>query len=70
MTATRSKGREFDAVIVLDSDDNEWPNHLSNDMEEERRLFYVALSRAKKFLCFVVSSEREGSRFLLEARLI
>ena len=70
LTATRSKGREFDAVIVLDSDDNEWPNHLSNDMEEERRLFYVALSRAKKFLCFVVSSEREGSRFLLEARLI
>lgn len=70
MTATRSKGHEYDAVIVLDVDDGEWPNHLTNDIEEERRLFYVAMSRARKYLCFVNSSDRLESRFLLEARLI
>ena len=70
MTATRSKGHEFDAVIILDADDGEWPARMSNDIEEERRLFYVALSRARKYLCFVISGEKLESRFLLEAGLI
>ena len=70
VTATRSKGREYDAVIVLDVDADEWPNHLSEDIEEERRLFYVAMSRARKFLCFVTSEEKLESRFLLETGLI
>ena len=70
MTATRSKGHEYDAVIVLDVDDGEWPNHMAEDVEEERRLFYVALSRARKYLCFVNSSDKLESRFLLETRLI
>lgn len=70
LTATRSKGREFDAVIVLDADDGEWPNHLCTDIEEERRLFYVAMSRAKEYLYFTLSEENTPSRFLLEAGLI
>ena len=70
MTATRSKGHEYDAVIILDVDEDEWPNQLSDDIEEERRLFYVALSRAKKYLCFVTSEDRLESRFLLESGLI
>ena len=70
LTATRSKGREFDAVIVLDADDREWPNHLCTDIEEERRLFYVAMSRAKEYLYFTLSEENTASRFLLEAGLI
>ena len=70
MTATRSKGHEYDAVIVLDADDDVWPNRLSDDIEEERRLFYVALSRAKKYLYFITSDDRLESRFLLETRLI
>ena len=67
MTATRSKGHEFDAVIVLDADDNEWPNRMNGDIEEERRLFHVAMSRAKKYLYFVTDSRNLESRFLLEA---
>ena len=67
MTATRSKGMEFDAVIILDADDNEWPNRLNGDIEEERRLFHVAMSRAKKYLYFIVDSRHLESRFLLEA---
>ena len=70
MTATRSKGHEFDAVIILDADDEEWPNQMATDIEEERRLFYVALSRARKYLCFVVDGGRLESRFLLEAGLL
>ena len=70
LTATRSKGKEFDAVIVLDADINEWPNQLSNDIEEERRLFYVAMTRAKQYLYFMVSGESAPTRFLLEAKLI
>ena len=70
VTATRSKGHEYDAVIILDADDSEWPNPLANDIEEERRLFYVALSRARKYLCFVSAEENLASRFLLEAGLI
>lgn len=67
MTATRSKGHEFDAVIILDSNDDEWPNRLNRDIEEERRLFYVAMTRARKYLYFVTPSDRLESRFLLEA---
>ena len=70
MTATRSKGHEYDAVIILDVDDDEWPNRLTDNIEEERRLFYVAMTRARKYLYFAVSSGKLESRFLLEARVI
>ena len=70
VTATRAKGHEYDAVIVLDADDEVWPNRISGDIEEERRLFYVALSRAKKSLFFVTSADVWTSRFLLETRLV
>ena len=69
LTATRAKGHEFDAVIILDANDDEWPNHLSDDIEEERRLFYVAVSRARKMLCFVIDGEHKASRFLQECGL-
>ena len=69
LTATRSKGHEFDAVIILDANDEEWPNHLTEDIEEERRLFYVAISRARKYLCFVCDGEHAESRFLDECGL-
>lgn len=67
LTATRSKGREFDNVIILDVHDGEWPSALSDDIEEERRLFYVAMTRARHHLYFVVSEDNMSSRFLLEA---
>lgn len=66
LTATRSKGHEFDAVIILEAYDNEWPAWLSDDIEEERRLFYVAMTRAKKYLYFMTSEDEAQSRFLQE----
>lgn len=58
MTALRAKGKEFDAVIVLDANDGIWPSKLAktdNDLEQERRLFYVAMTRARRYLYFIVN---------------
>ncbi len=53
LTAHRAKGLEFDHVIVLDGG---WKQPARNsDADEERRLYYVAMTRAKKTLalaCF------------------
>ena len=48
LTAHGAKGLEFDHVIVLDGDWNQPGNN--NDVDEERRLYYVAMTRAKKTL--------------------
>lgn len=56
-TALRVKGQEFDKVIVLDTIDGIWPCFPYNssvvppeEVEGERRLFYVAATRAKQEL--------------------
>ena len=69
VTATRSKGHEYDGVIILDCYDTEWPHSLSEDIEEERRLMYVAMTRAKKYLYFISSNDRKESRFIDEMRI-
>ena len=48
LTAHSAKGLEFDHVVVLDGDWNQ-PGG-GNDADEERRLYYVAMTRAKKTL--------------------
>ena len=48
LTAHRAKGLEFDHVVVLDGDWNQGEN--GNDADEQRRLYYVAMTRAKKTL--------------------
>ena len=50
ITVHQSKGCEFDTVILVGASENEMPSYgarLSGDEEEEKRIFYVALSRAK-----------------------
>ncbi len=69
VTATRSKGHEYDAVVVLDCYDTEWPNSLATDIEEERRLMYVAITRTRKYLYFISSVDKEESRFIAEMGL-
>lgn len=77
MTALRTKGREFDSVFVLDANDGIWPNKMSEEnghLEEERRLFYVTVTRAKNNLLFFESGRVQGkdlepSRFLDEMEL-
>ena len=48
LTAHAPKGLEFDHVVVLDGD---WESHRrSSDGDEERRLYYVAMTRARQTL--------------------
>lgn len=68
MTVHASKGLEFDGVFVTGLEQGLFPSmresDASRDPEEERRLFYVALTRARKrvFLTFARERLRWGSR--------
>jgi len=52
MTIHKSKGLEFDHVAVFGVARHVMP-HRENDRDEEVRILYVALTRARKYLCFV-----------------
>ena len=59
MTMHASKGLEFPVVIICDANQNIIPHKKAieaGNIEEERRLFYVAMTRAKEFL-FIVRPE-------------
>lgn len=66
MTVHASKGLEFDYVFVSGLEEDLFPQHSNDDRdsEEERRLFYVALTRARKkvFLTFASTRTIFGSR--------
>ncbi|MDL1913270.1 MAG: ATP-dependent DNA helicase [Bergeyella sp.] len=79
MTIHLSKGLEFPVVNLVGLEESLFPSFISTssreDLEEERRLFYVALTRAEKqvFLSYAVSrfrwgkiTDAEPSRFLSE----
>ena len=60
VTVHQSKGLEFDVVFVAGLNEGEFPTRLSERegrLEEERRLFYVALTRAKRRLVLTSSSQ-------------
>jgi DNA helicase-2/ATP-dependent DNA helicase PcrA len=67
MTMHGSKGLEFDTVIIAGISDKIIPDRTS-DLEEERRLFYVALTRAKKelHLLYYKNGPDELPRFIRE----
>ena len=53
ITVHQAKGCEFDTVIIAGADDNHFPSYAarqSGQEEEEKKVFYVAISRAKKKL--------------------
>lgn len=61
ITAHASKGREFDHVWVAGAEDGLYPHSLSTDaagVEEERRLFFVAVSRARTSLTITLRQRR------------
>lgn len=60
MTAYRAKGKEFDTVILLDTVNGIWPHQRATnqrELEAERRLFYVAFTRAKERVIMLTSTE-------------
>ena len=60
MTVHCSKGLEFECVIIAGADQGIFPlqNDFYSDIEEERRLFYVALTRAKSNLLITTVESR------------
>ncbi|MDA9849211.1 UvrD-helicase domain-containing protein [Flavobacteriaceae bacterium] len=66
MTIHLAKGLEFPIVYIVGLEENLFPSAMNlnsrNDLEEERRLFYVALTRAEKeaYLSYALSRYRWG----------
>jgi DNA helicase-2/ATP-dependent DNA helicase PcrA len=69
-TVHQAKGLEFAAVFIISLADGMFPLRRSieaNDVEEERRLFYVAVTRARDelYLCFPKVNTKGGPAMLL-----
>jgi DNA helicase-2/ATP-dependent DNA helicase PcrA len=78
MTLHSAKGLEFDAVFLVGWEEGIFPHSLSiqeDNLEEERRLAYVGITRAKKYAHITYAKNRKvynqwqsnmPSRFLAE----
>jgi DNA helicase-2/ATP-dependent DNA helicase PcrA len=79
MTVHSAKGLEFRVVFIVGMEEGLFPSQMSSDsmraLEEERRLFYVAITRAEEYLVITNARSRfrygktefsEPSRFLRE----
>ena len=74
MTIHSAKGLEFEDVFVIHANEGEIPHQKAekkDEIEEERRLFYVALTRAKNNLCISYITQKnwnsiKPSRFVEE----
>lgn len=65
MTMHGAKGLEFDTVFILGANENVVPYRKAetkDELEEERRMFYVAMTRAKRKLVITYPRERNGKR--------
>jgi DNA helicase-2/ATP-dependent DNA helicase PcrA len=79
MSTHAAKGLEFEAIFLVGMEENLFPSYMSmstpEQIDEERRLFYVAITRAKKYLSLSYANSRyqygqsrfnDPSRFLEE----
>lgn len=62
----RSKGLEYDKTLIIDMNKNEFPiidyeKDPEASLEEERRVFYVAMTRAKENL-FILSTKKRNNK--------
>lgn len=65
LTMHGAKGLEFHTVFVIGANEDICPYkkaETAEEIEEERRLFYVAMTRAKKRLVISYSKERNGKK--------
>lgn len=73
MSLHGSKGLEWDKVWIMGVEDGRIP-HLESPIEEERRLFYVGMTRARHLLVCSHTEDREKgivrSPFLIESGLV
>ena len=70
LTIHASKGLEFETVYIIDLMDGRFPNFKlmakTGSLEEERRLFYVATTRAKRnlYYCFAYFDSSKNTNYL------
>ncbi len=80
LTIHKAKGLEFEAVFIIGLNEGIIPSYFAkfNDLEEERRLCYVAITRAKKYLFISTTTlmmvnglyqKHKPSRFISEANI-
>lgn len=65
MTMHGAKGLEFDTVFIVGANEGVSPYkkaETKEELEEERRMFYVAMTRAKRKLVITYAKERNGKR--------
>ncbi len=74
MSFHAAKGLEFDAVYIISANEGITPSKTASiqELEEERRLFYVAMTRAKQYLHisdtdYIYNRAQTRSRFVREA---
>lgn len=77
MTAHNAKGLEFPVVFIVGMEDGVFPHYMNLEedylLEEERRLFYVAVTRAKKELiisCSIFNFTYGGVKQSLPSRFL
>ena len=73
ITVHQSKGLEYDTVFLAGLKKNTFPSYMSvkaNNIDEEKRTFYVAITRAKKRLYMTCSLEGAYGRRGEESRFI
>ena len=75
LTMHRAKGREFDAVAIVDLHHGRVPHfsaRTAEEIAEARRLLYVSIARARRILMYITDEEHRRnrpSRFLFEGEL-
>lgn len=69
MTAHGSKGLEFDRVWLVGLKTGSFPSEKSS-LEEERRLMYVAMTRAREMLWVSATRDKKPSVFVIESGLL
>lgn len=72
MTMHGAKGLEFDTVFIIEANEDITPYkkaETKEELEEERRMFYVAMTRAKKKLVISYVKER-GGKAMAESRFV
>lgn len=68
-TIHKSKGLEWDVVFMLSCNDDQFPSELDSiSIQEERRLFYVSVTRAKQYL-HIYFTNKTVTRFVHEIPL-
>ncbi len=71
-TMHKSKGLEFEAVFIINAIEDHTPHKKAmkdSDIEEERRMFYVAMTRAKRYL-YIYSPEKFFGKKAVVSRFV